>query len=92
MLAYFDEWQEAAAGMLRPGNAGANTARDQIEVAEAAPEQIPIERIESIEVLLWVDSAGATHELIDWAREGPDPLLGRLRPDRAGARGDRGPA
>lgn len=69
MLAYFDESGEAAAGMLRPGNAGANTARDQIAVAEAALEQIPTERIDEIEVLLRVDSAGATHELIDWAHE-----------------------
>jgi hypothetical protein len=56
--------------MLRPGNAGANTGADQIAVAEAALEQIPACRAESIEVLLRVDSAGATHELLDWAREG----------------------
>ena len=70
MLAYFDESSEAAAGMLRPGNAGANTAADQIAVAEAALEQIPTERIEGIEVLLRADSAGAVHELLEWAREG----------------------
>jgi len=70
MLAYFDETSEAAAAMLRPGNAGANTAADQIAVAEAALEQIPADRIEGIEVLLRVDSAGASHELLDWAREG----------------------
>jgi Transposase DDE domain group 1 len=70
MLAYFDESSEAAAGMLRSGNAGANTAVDQIAVAEAALEQISTERIESIEVLLRCDSAGASHELLDWAREG----------------------
>lgn len=70
MLAYFEETSEAAAGMLRPGNAGANTAADQIAVAEAALEQIPAERIEGIEVLLRTDSAGAVHELIEWAREG----------------------
>ncbi|MGH2990791.1 MAG: IS1380 family transposase [Solirubrobacterales bacterium] len=70
LLAYFDESGEAAAAMLRPGNAGANTAADQIEIAEAALEQIPAERIEEIEVLLRIDSAGATHDLLDWAREG----------------------
>ncbi|MCA1680689.1 MAG: IS1380 family transposase [Actinobacteria bacterium] len=70
LLAYFDESSEAAAGMLRPGNAGANTAADQIAVAEEALEQIPTERIERMEVLLRVDSAGATHELLEWAREG----------------------
>jgi Transposase DDE domain group 1 len=56
--------------MLRPDNAGANTAADQIAVAEAALEQIPTECIEEIGVLLRVDSAGAPHELLDWAREG----------------------
>jgi hypothetical protein len=65
-----DESSEAAAGMLRPGIAGANTAADQIAVAEAALEQIPNGHIEELEVLLRVDSAGATHELLDWAREG----------------------
>lgn len=70
MLAYFDESSEAAAGMLRAGNAGANTAADQVAVAEAALEQVPAERVESIEVLLRVDSAGAVHELLEWAREG----------------------
>jgi len=51
--------------MLGPGNAGANTAADQIAVAEAALEQIPRDRIEAIEVLLRVDSAGASHELLE---------------------------
>jgi Transposase DDE domain group 1 len=41
MLAYFDETSEAAAAMLRPGNAGANTAADQVAVAEAAIEALP---------------------------------------------------
>ncbi len=70
MLAYGDETAEALGGELRPGNAAANTAADQIAVAEAALGQIPVEHIETIDVLLRVDSAGATHELIDWAREG----------------------
>ncbi|MCA1700491.1 MAG: IS1380 family transposase [Actinobacteria bacterium] len=70
MLAYGDETGEALAAELRPGNAGANTAGDQIAVAEAALEQIPSEHIETIELLVRVDSAGATHELLDWCREG----------------------
>jgi hypothetical protein len=69
MLAYGDETGEALAGELRPGNAGANTAIDQITVAEQALQQIPAEHIESIELLLRVDSAGASHELLDWCRE-----------------------
>ena len=67
LLAYCDETREALAGVLRPGNAGANTASDQIQVAEAALKQIPREHIETIDVLLRVDSAGASHELLAWA-------------------------
>jgi hypothetical protein len=70
MLAYADETGEALAGELRPGNAGANTAADQIEVAEQALGQIPEEHVQEIEILLRTDSAGATHELLDWCREG----------------------
>ncbi len=65
MLAYGDETGEALAGRLRPGNAGANTAADQIAVAERAVGQIPAKHIETIEIVLRVDSAGASHELID---------------------------
>jgi hypothetical protein len=70
MLAYGDETSEALAGMLRPGNAGANNAADQIAVAEQAVGQIPGEHIQDIEIVLRVDSAGASHELLDWCREG----------------------
>jgi len=70
MLAYADETGEALAGQLRPGNAGANNATDQIEVAERALRQIPAEHLEDIGLLLRVDSAGACHELLDWCRDG----------------------
>jgi hypothetical protein len=70
LLAYGDETGEALGGELRAGNAGANTAADQIAVVEQALEQIPAEHIEQIELLLRVDSAGATHELLDYCRDG----------------------
>jgi len=70
LLAYLDESDEALAGELRPGNAGANTAVDQVAVAEAAVEQIPQEHVEEIDILLRVDSAGATHDLLRWCRDG----------------------
>jgi len=70
MLAYADQTGEALGGELRPGNAGANTAIDQIAVAEHAIAQIPREHVEGIELLLRVDTAGATHELLDWCRDG----------------------
>ena len=70
LLCYLDESGEALAGELRPGNAGANTAEDQIAVAEQALEQIPTEHVAEIEILLRTDSAGASHELLEWCREG----------------------
>ena len=67
--AYTEDLTPSLAGELRPGNAGANTAADQIRVAEQAVGQIPVEHVESIALLLRVDSAGASHELLDWCRE-----------------------
>jgi hypothetical protein len=70
MLAYCDETGEGLAGMLRPGNAGSNTAADQIDVVEQALAQIPAAHIQDIEILVRADSAGATHQLLDFCREG----------------------
>ena len=70
LQAYADETREALAGMLRPGNAGANTAADHVAVLDLALEQIPAQYIETIEILVRADSAGATHGLIDYCREG----------------------
>jgi hypothetical protein len=69
LMAYCDETSEALAAILRPGNAGSNTAADQIAVVEHALAQIPAERIEDIEILVRADSAGATHDLLDFCRE-----------------------
>jgi hypothetical protein len=68
--AYADETQEALAALLRPGNAGANTAEDHKTVLDRALAQIPAEYIEQIEILVRADRAGATHELADYCREG----------------------
>src|SRR3954467_6917067 len=67
--AYAGETREALGGLLRPGNAGANTAADHVAVLDRALEQIPAEHIERIEILVRADSAGATHGLIDYCRE-----------------------
>jgi hypothetical protein len=69
LMAYCDETDEALAAILRPGNAGSNTAADHIAVVEHALAQIPAELIETIEILMRTDSAGATHELLDFCRE-----------------------
>jgi hypothetical protein len=58
------------AGLLRPGNAGANTAADHVEVVSAALGQLPRELVEDEAIVVRCDSAGATHELVDFLREG----------------------
>jgi Transposase DDE domain group 1 len=63
--AYADETREALGAMLRPGNAGSNTAADHKTVIDQALAQIPVELIESIEILIRADSAGATHEFAE---------------------------
>jgi Transposase DDE domain group 1 len=70
LQAYADETREALSGLLRPGNAGANTAADHKTVLDLALAQIPAQYIESIEILVRADSAGATHELADHCYEG----------------------
>ncbi|MCA1699509.1 MAG: IS1380 family transposase [Actinobacteria bacterium] len=69
LMAYCDETGEALAAILRPGNAGSNTAADHITVVEHALAQVPAQLIEEIEILVRTDSAGATHELLDFCRE-----------------------
>jgi hypothetical protein len=69
LMAYCDETGEALAAILRPGNAGSNSAADHIAVVEHALAQIPAEQIESIEILVRADSAGATHDLLGFCRE-----------------------
>jgi hypothetical protein len=68
-MAYCDETGEALAAILRPGNAGSNTAADHVEVIEDALAQIPAELIETIEIVVRTDSAGATHAVMDFCRE-----------------------
>ena len=68
LLAYLDESREALAGLLRPGNAGANTAADHVAVVELALEQLPRDVVESAQIVVRTDSAAATHELTDELR------------------------
>lgn len=67
---YLDETREALGGLLRSGNAGSNTADDHKTVLDWAIGQIPAEYAESLEILVRADSAGATHGLLDYCREG----------------------
>jgi hypothetical protein len=67
---YLDETREALGGLLRPGNAGSNRADDHVAVLDLALAQIPGEYVEALEILVRADSAGATHGLVDYCREG----------------------
>jgi hypothetical protein len=68
LLGYLDETREALAGVLRPGNAGANTASDHVDVVELALEQLPRDVVELAQIVVRTDSAAATHELTDELR------------------------
>jgi hypothetical protein len=69
MLCYLDETEQALAGILRAGNAGSNTASDQIECVERALEQLPPAVREEQELLVRADSAGLSHDLLDHLHE-----------------------
>jgi len=68
LLSYIDETEEAPAGILRPGNAGSNTAKDHIAVLDLALEQLDTEALAG-EILVRGDGAGATHELTVYCSE-----------------------
>ena len=55
---------EPLAIMLRPGNAGSNTAADHIEATRLALAQLP--RHLRRQVLIRADSGGATHDFLGW--------------------------
>jgi hypothetical protein len=61
MMAYCDETGEALGAVLRPGNAGSNTAADHIAVIQDALAQIPASLIETIEIVFRADSALEEH-------------------------------
>lgn len=60
---------EPLAVLLRPGNAGSNTAADHIAVIKTALAQLPGHRTgrrPGRTVLVRADAAGATHEFLNW--------------------------
>jgi len=68
LIAYLSESGEPLAALLRPGNAGANTAADHFKVLELALEQIPEAELDR-EILVRCDGAGATHAFTGDCRE-----------------------
>ncbi len=67
ILVTCDNTKEMLAIKLRPGNAGANTAADHLEVLSAAFTQVPAAHRGHL--LVRGDSAAGTHKVIDWLSE-----------------------
>ncbi|MEC4021127.1 IS1380 family transposase [Streptomyces sp. H27-D2] len=57
---------EPVAALLRPGNAGSNTATDHIETTQLALAQLPKHLRRGRRTLIRTDSAGGTHAFLDW--------------------------
>ena len=68
LMAYLDATGECLAGLLRPGNAGSNTAADHIEVLDDALAQIPVDPRDT-EVTIRADTAGCTRAFLVACRE-----------------------
>jgi hypothetical protein len=64
LAVWCDHTQELLAGLLRPGNAGSNTAADHITVLGDAISQVPAAHRQKM--LVRADGAGASHDLVDW--------------------------
>ena len=74
LLCFVDATNDAVAGVLRPGNAGSNTAADHIAVLDAAMAQLPVRTRKADPengewMLARADSAGCTHGFLDALRE-----------------------
>jgi hypothetical protein len=68
LLCFLDATGEALAGLLRPGNAGSNTAADHITVLDQALAQIPDQYRHGNDILIRCDSAGGSHAFLDHIR------------------------
>jgi hypothetical protein len=68
LLAFLDATGEALAGMLRPGNAGSNTASDHITLLAMALAQLPVDPTQH-EVIARADSGALTHGFLDACRD-----------------------
>ncbi|WP_406087329.1 IS1380 family transposase [Kitasatospora purpeofusca] len=70
LFAFVDHGREGSgepvAGLLRPGNAGSNTAADHIEAARLALAQLPVKYRRGRRTLIRTDSAGGTHDFLNW--------------------------
>lgn len=62
---FLDNTGEALAGLLRPGNAGVNTAADHITVFDQALAQIPDAHRHGTPILIRADSAGGAKAFLE---------------------------
>ena len=87
LLCFLDNTGEALAGLLRPGNAGSNTAADHITVLDQALAQIPDAHRHGTPILIRTDCAGGTKAFLAHIRalrdtRDPHLLLRRRRRHR----------
>jgi Transposase DDE domain group 1 len=66
LAAWCANTHECLTMLLRPGNAGSNTVADHLKVLADAIAQIPPDR--RAKILVRIDGAGATHELLEHLR------------------------
>lgn len=72
LLAYLDRGDglgESLGGMLRPGNAGANTADDHIDCFEVALDQLDGLIPDDVGLVARADVGGCTYAFLDWVRQ-----------------------
>ena len=81
LLAFLDNTNEGLAGMLRPGNAGSNTAADHIAVLDAALSQLP-DAHRAKRILVRTDGAGFPPRLSRSPDRAGVGVLGRVRGQR----------
>jgi hypothetical protein len=91
LLCYLDETGEPLVGLLRPGNAGSNTAADHFEVLQAALEQLPEADLDR-EILVRCDVGGRTHAFTRDCREASIRFTVGYEVDERVPRGDPGGA
>jgi hypothetical protein len=68
ILVWLDNTNEALAGLLRPGNAGANTAADHITALDLALAQIPDTVRHGTPILVRADGAGCSRQTLAHVR------------------------
>ncbi len=96
LTAWFDHGPdgggECAVIMLRPGNAGSNTAADHVEIIRRALDQVGLGPRPGRKVLVRIDGAGGTKETIELLARRPGVLQRGVHASRAHAADPRAPS